>query len=113
MRRGSNSVARVRGGSAALALCAALCAASWAPAPAQAQSPFAQGFAPETARPAPGRSAGVSLEEAVRRIEAETGGRVLSAQTERRNGRAVHRIKVLTDDRRVRTYRVDADGGRR
>jgi uncharacterized membrane protein YkoI len=79
---------------------------------AQNGGPWSQGFAPEPQRQDRGAPA-VSLEQAVRRIEAETGGRVLSADSEYRDGRLVHRIKVLTADRRVRTYTVDAGGGRR
>ena len=60
------------------------------------------------------RSGGeVSLEEAVEQVRKETGGRILSAETVKANGRRVHRIKVLTPDRRVRIVNVDADSGRR
>ena len=56
---------------------------------------------------------GMSLDEAVRRVRAETGGRILSAETVNENGRRVHRIKVLTPDQRVRIVTVDAERGRR
>ncbi len=60
------------------------------------------------------RSGGeVTLEEAVEQVRKETGGRILSAETVKANGRRVHRIKVLTPDRRVRVVNVDADSGRR
>lgn len=52
---------------------------------------------------------GASLDEAVRRVRAETGGRVLSAETVRRNGHAVHRIKVLLPSGHVRIVHIDAD----
>lgn len=55
----------------------------------------------------------VSLEEAVEQVRRETGGRILSAETVQANGRRVHRIKVLTPDRRVRVINVDAATGRR
>jgi hypothetical protein len=55
----------------------------------------------------------VTLEEAVEQVRKETGGRILSAETVKSNGRRVHRIKVLTPDRRVRVVNVDADSGRR
>lgn len=55
---------------------------------------------------------GVSLEEAVRRVREQSGGRVLRAETRRENGRTVHRIRVLSPDGRVRTWTVDADTGR-
>jgi hypothetical protein len=43
-----------------------------------------------------------SLNETVRRVERETGGRILSAETVVAGNREVHRIKVLTPDGRVR-----------
>lgn len=55
---------------------------------------------------------GLSLDEAVAQIRRDTGGRVLSAETIQRDGRPVHRIKVLTPANRVRVYHVDA-GSRR
>lgn len=50
-----------------------------------------------------------SLDEAVSRVRRETRGRVLSADTEERDGDAVHRIKVLTPGGRVRVLTVDED----
>jgi hypothetical protein len=41
-------------------------------------------------------------EEAINRIERETGGRVLSVQRFQRGGRDVNRIKVYTPEGRVR-----------
>ena len=49
----------------------------------------------------------VSLDEAVRRVRKRADGKVIRAQT--RGG--VHHIKVLRDDGRVRTYRVDGRTG--
>jgi uncharacterized membrane protein YkoI len=57
-----------------------------------------------------GARAGVSLAEAVEQVRADTGGRVLSAETVRKRGRAVHRIKVLLPSGHVRTVQVDAGG---
>jgi uncharacterized membrane protein YkoI len=54
----------------------------------------------------------VSLAEAMRIVKEQTGGQVLRAETKRDKGRAVHRIRVLTDDGRVRTWHVDAETGR-
>jgi uncharacterized membrane protein YkoI len=48
----------------------------------------------------------------VSQVRRDTGGRVLSAETVRRDGRSVHRIKILTPENRVRVFYVDA-GGRR
>lgn len=55
---------------------------------------------------------GVSLAQATRMVREQTGGQVLRAETKRDKGRTVHRIRVLTDDGRVRTYHVDAETGR-
>lgn len=57
------------------------------------------------------QNAGVSLEQAVESVRKRTGGRILSANTQRKGGRTVHRIKVLTDDQRVRIIEVDARTG--
>lgn len=49
-----------------------------------------------------------TLDQAVQQVRRTTNGRVLSAQTVTRQGRRVHRIKVLTDDGRVRTIEMSA-----
>lgn len=54
----------------------------------------------------------VSLAQATRMVQERTGGQVLRAETKRDKGRAVHRIRVLTEDGRVRTVHVDAETGR-
>lgn len=55
-----------------------------------------------------GGEAGVSLNDAVRQVQNETGGRVLSADTVNQGGRTVHRIKVLTPSGQVRVVVIDA-----
>jgi hypothetical protein len=50
----------------------------------------------------------LSLNEAVRQVKRETGGRVLSAETVRQKGRELHRIKVLTPSGQVRVVVIDA-----
>lgn len=55
---------------------------------------------------------GISLAEATSMVRERTGGQVLRAETKRDKGRIVHRIRVLTDDGRVRTWHVDAETGR-
>jgi len=55
----------------------------------------------------------VSLDQAVSEARERYPGRVLSAETERRNGRDRHRIRILTDDGRVKRLHIDADSGRR
>lgn len=57
-------------------------------------------------------SNGISLAEATRMVRDQTGGQVLRAETKRDKGRAVHRIRVLTEDGRVQTWHVDAETGR-
>ena len=54
-----------------------------------------------------------TLDEAVADIVKRDNGRVISAETERREGRETHRIRVLTRDGRVKRYRVDAESGRK
>jgi uncharacterized membrane protein YkoI len=53
----------------------------------------------------------LSLEQAAARVRKETGGRVLSARTQNRNGHTVHRIKVLMPSGHVKIVRVDATTG--
>lgn len=53
----------------------------------------------------------VSLNQAVAQVQRRTGGRVLSAETQTHNGTTVHVIRVLVDNQRVRTIRVDAQSG--
>jgi len=55
---------------------------------------------------------GMSLDEAVARVRRQTDGKILSAETLRRDGRLVHRIKVLTRDGRVERLTIDAQSGR-
>ncbi len=53
----------------------------------------------------------ISLDEATKQIIEGTYNKVLGAQTEIIDGRAVHVIKVLTPDRRIRYYKIDAETG--
>ena len=48
----------------------------------------------------------MGLEAAVRRVRKQTDGRILSARTVERDGKIIHRIKVLTSDNKVRIIRV-------
>jgi uncharacterized membrane protein YkoI len=54
------------------------------------------------------QSRGMSLEEAVRQVRRQYGGRIVSAETRGSGDRRVHVIKVLTKDGRVRTVRIPA-----
>jgi hypothetical protein len=53
-----------------------------------------------------------SLTDSVRRVERQTGGSVLSAEPTQRDGRQVDRVKVLTNDGRVRVVQVDSQQNR-
>lgn len=55
----------------------------------------------------------VSLDQAVSMVRRSTGGRVIKANTSWSNGRPVHSIRVLLENNRVRTIRIDAVSGRR
>ncbi len=50
-----------------------------------------------------------SLDEAVSEARERYNGRVLSAETMRRNGQETHNVRILTRDGQVRRHRVDAD----
>ena len=49
---------------------------------------------------------GKTLSEAVEQVRRQTGGRILSAETKISGGREVHHIKVLTEDGKVKTHKV-------
>ena len=55
---------------------------------------------------------GISLDEAVSRARRQSDDKILSAETVRVDGRRVHRIKVLTNQGRVKHVQIDADTGR-
>jgi uncharacterized membrane protein YkoI len=50
---------------------------------------------------------GMSLAEAIESVRSRTGGKILSAETRVEGGREVHHIKVLTQDGKVRTHKVN------
>lgn len=64
------------------------------------------------AHPSHTENRGISLDEAVSRVRRQSDGRILSAETVRRDGRCVYRIKVLSQDGRVSRVDIDADTGR-
>jgi len=49
-----------------------------------------------------------TLKEATEKVERETGGKVLSAESIRTRGTVVYRIKVLMPDGRVRIFQIPA-----
>jgi uncharacterized membrane protein YkoI len=53
-----------------------------------------------------------SLDEAVSEARDRYPGRVLSAETDRRDGRESYSIRILTDDGRVKRLQVDPESGR-
>ena len=53
----------------------------------------------------------ISLDEAVRRVQDATGGRVVSAAASKQGGRAGYRVRVVVGDGRVMTFFVDAETG--
>ncbi|MEJ2454949.1 MAG: ribosome biogenesis GTPase RsgA [Candidatus Thiodiazotropha sp.] len=54
-----------------------------------------------------------SLDNAVRQAREKSNGRVISAETQEKNGRQYYNIRILTDDGKVRRYRFDAGNDRR
>ncbi len=59
-----------------------------------------------------GNNGGITLDEAVAQARRQYNGKVLSAETVRIDGRKVYRIKILTNDGRVKRTQVDARSGR-
>ncbi|MGD9599025.1 MAG: PepSY domain-containing protein [Steroidobacteraceae bacterium] len=55
--------------------------------------------------------AGISLDEAVNRAERKYRARVIRAETRESNGRRIHQLRLLSDDGRVWTVRIDAATG--
>lgn len=53
--------------------------------------------------------AAASLQDAVSKVERETHGKVLSAETKHNGRSTVYRIKVITRDGQVRVIEVPAD----
>lgn len=53
------------------------------------------------------QSNGPTLSQAVEQVRRQYGGRIISAETRRSGGREVHHIKVLTQDNKVKTVKVN------
>ena len=51
----------------------------------------------------------MSLSQAVKQVKRDTGGKVLSAETRVQRNKEMHFVKVLTQDGRVRTVRVQGN----
>jgi hypothetical protein len=56
--------------------------------------------------------ASVTLQDAITRVERETHGKVLSAETKHNGRSTVYRIKVLTRDGQVKVIEVPAEDER-
>lgn len=56
---------------------------------------------------------GMTLSEAVESVRQRTKGRIISAETKGKNGNEVHHIKVLTDDGKVKTFKIQGRKGGR
>ncbi len=60
------------------------------------------------------RSGPISLDEAVSEAREQYDGRIISAETRRRDdGRDTYNIRILTPEGRVRRYQIDPESGRR
>jgi uncharacterized membrane protein YkoI len=66
----------------------------------------------QRARPLVMAKAEMSLDAAVAMVRERFGGKVISASTTDQGGRKVHVIKLLSDQGRVTTVKVDAQSGR-
>ena len=76
-------------------------------------SPIFSGAAVREQSPAPEVMAdGISLDEAVRRAEAQYRARVVRTDVQDEDGRKVYVLKLLSDDGRVINVRIDAATGR-
>ena len=60
------------------------------------------------ARPLQG---GISLSQAVALAQGRFPGKVVKAETRQRGGRAEHVVRIINDEGRVRTFRIDAQTG--
>lgn len=49
---------------------------------------------------------GMTLSQAIEQVRRQTGGKILSAETRREGNREVHHIKVLINDKQVRTFKI-------
>jgi uncharacterized membrane protein YkoI len=65
----------------------------------------------EPRREAPGRCPGVSLDQAIESIERQHKARVVKANVVQDSGRCVYELRLLSDEGRVWTVRVDSRTG--
>jgi hypothetical protein len=67
---------------------------------------------PAFAQAAPQEKAPMTLEEAVAKVQQDTGGKILSADPRQFGRRTEYRIKVLTPEGHVRTISISSDAPR-
>jgi uncharacterized membrane protein YkoI len=94
---------------------ASLLVLSWlCVAPTQAHSRGPEGASMPVASLGTGveRHDGISLDEAVSRAERQYRARVVRTEVQDEDGRRVYVLKLLSDDGRVFTVRIDASTGR-
>jgi uncharacterized membrane protein YkoI len=90
---------------------------AWCAAPLQARPRPDLETAPSTesivAAPAQDLNAPrqISLEQAIQIAQSRYPGRVVRADTKTQGDRVIHEIRILGEDSRVRTVRIDAQGG--
>jgi len=75
--------------------------------PQQSQRPRDRGAQEQDRRDDDNRSRRDSLSDAVRRVERDTRGEVLSAERVQFDGRDMHRVKVVDENGRVRVFMQD------
>lgn len=116
MRQTRPFVRRMRGAVRLTALAAALCATSAAYARPKIV-PLAlldSGDSPSafmTQRGGGGGGRGISLAQATAIAQSQFRGRVVRAEAVQRGDRVIYEIRILGDDGRVRTVRIDAQTG--
>lgn len=67
---------------------------------------------PERDAPVRAHAEGLSLDEAVAKVEAQYGARAVRAEEDRDDERRVYRIRLLSEDGRVFDVTVDAASGK-
>jgi len=70
-------------------------------------APSSQAAAPRQGEILVAQSGGKSLNEAVQQVRRQYKGRIVSAETRVQGNREVHHIKVLTEDGKVKTVKVN------
>lgn len=63
-------------------------------------------YAVATRGPEMAQGNGLTLNQAVEQVRRQYKGRIVSAETKRSGNREVHHVKVLTDDGKVKTVKV-------